>query len=1176
MYLSELELHGFKSFANKTHVKFDSGLTAIVGPNGCGKSNIVDSIRWVLGEQRPSHLRSASMSNVIFNGTATKKSLGMSEVSVTIENNKGILPTEFKEVKITRRLYRSGESEYLLNNTACRLKDIIEMFMDTGMGANSYSVIELKMVEEILSDKNNERTALFEEAAGITKYKERRKQTFRKLEETRGDLQRVEDILVEIRKNARSLQLQASRAQRAKEHNEELRRLELGLARHEYDSVSSKLEPLMERIVNAESEKEEFNRNLEQLEQLEEEARRELRVKEQKLSEVQQKQLNLQNAVRETETSLRITREKIKNEEQSIRQYEQDIYQSEDDIKELRKTIRQSEVQLEEKKARLNTTREELDKAKEGYEAQQARLSEARGDLDSITRNYNETTQKLNQLQTQKVRIESRLENSSEDEDRLQQQITQINRDIDSLKEQEARQQQELSDAERQLETMTRQLDDQRKQREELSARQNELKDKIRTERSRLDAVQSEINLLKNIATSHEAFPGSVKYLIEQSNDDRFQVLSDVFSTDEKRAVALESVLGEACYYIVTDTIEQAREAASKLKNNEKGKATFIPLDQLSGSYDVMAGSLCEKVTCDTRFSALKSLLLGNVFAYDSIADAEDGVRKNSGTVGVTYNGDVVTAMHFLRSGSQAQNVGLRVGLKDRIEKLEHKSLSTEQSIENLEQELQATVRQYEQIDTEQMARRVRESEQLLRKLESQQSSLTARKSVYEKNLAEVGERLKGLGASVRDEQASLKELDPQIEEFSRKAKELLGSQMTRRNELEKIEENQDKARSLYNDIKLKHQAAENEVLNLEKDKERAEQSITSIKDRLTQRSENAKQSKDRIIGYRSTIEELEVQLEEQQEEKGFIDALLREADKDCARQRGRIHQVEEDLKNRRRKREMTIELLHQLDMVKSQLDMKAKGIADHIWENYNILMENLTNGLPEDTDPDTARERITSLKQKLRNIGEVNPLAIEEYEKERERLDFYEQQINDLLDAENQLRETIREINETAQERFSTTFEQIRTNFKSIFGTLFNEDDQCDLLIEENEDDPLDSRIEILANPRGKRPSTITQLSTGEKTVTAIALLFAIYLVKPSPFCILDEVDAPLDDANIERFVKMLRRFIKDTQFIIITHNKKMMEKAEMLYGVTMPEPGISRLVGVRMNDAVNNEQLQ
>ncbi|HKI47413.1 MAG TPA: AAA family ATPase, partial [Balneolales bacterium] len=410
MYLSELELHGFKSFANKTHVKFDSGLTAIVGPNGCGKSNIVDSIRWVLGEQRPSHLRSASMSNVIFNGTATKKALGMSEVSVTIENNKGILPTEFKEVRITRRLYRSGESEYLLNNTACRLKDIIEMFMDTGMGANSYSVIELKMVEEILSDKNNERTALFEEAAGITKYKERRKQTFRKLEETRGDLQRVEDILVEIRKNARSLQLQASRAQRAKEYNEELRRLELGLARHEYDSVSSELEPLMERIVNAESEKEEFNRNLEQLEQLEEEARRELRVKEQKLSEVQQKQLNLQNAVRETETSLRITREKIKNEEQSIRQYEQEIYQSEDDIRELRKTIKQSEVQLEEKKARLNTTREELDKAKEGFDTQQTRLGEARGDLDNITRNYNETTQKLNQLQTQKVRIESRLE----------------------------------------------------------------------------------------------------------------------------------------------------------------------------------------------------------------------------------------------------------------------------------------------------------------------------------------------------------------------------------------------------------------------------------------------------------------------------------------------------------------------------------------------------------------------------------------------------------------------------------------------------------------------------------------------------------------------------------------------------------------------------------------------
>ncbi len=1168
MYLSELELQGFKSFANKTHVKFDSGLTAIVGPNGCGKSNIVDAIRWVLGEQRPSHLRSASMSNVIFNGTALKKALGLSEVSVTIENNKGILPTEFKEVKITRRLYRSGESEYLLNNTACRLKDIIELFMDTGMGANSYSVIELKMVEDILNDKNNERTVLFEEAAGITKYKERRKQTFRKLKETQDDLQRVDDILVEIRKNTRSLQLQATRAQSAKEYNAELSKLEQGLARREYEAIAAKLTPLMEQIVNAESDKEDLGRKLEQLEQLEQEARTELRGKEQKLSEVQQKQLSLQNAIRETETSLRITHEKIKNEEQAIRQYEQDIYQSEDDIKELRKTIRKSEAQLEEKEAKQGVVRAELDQAAGELNAQQERLSEARNALDNVTHSYNENTQQLNHLQTRKIRIESRLENSSEDGERLQQQIEQIRQNVDSLKAQEAQLQQELHDAGRRLETFTRQLEDRTSQREKLSASQNELKDKIRAAQSRLDAAQSEMALLENIAKSHEAFPGSVKYLMDESEDDRFQVLSDILSTDEQHAVALESVLGEACHYLIVDTIDKVKEAAGRLRDNDKGKATFIPLDQLSDSYDVMPGSLCEKVHCSPKYSPVRALLLGHVFVYNSIDEAEKEVRQKKGSVGVTYEGEVITSRFFLRGGSRSRNTGLRVGLKDRIEKLERKVLTCERDIEKLERELQAAQRQQEQLDTQEAARQVREAEHLLRKLESRQSSLTARQSVYEKNRAEVEERIRRLSLAVHEEETSRKELDPLIEQESKKVKKLLREQMTRRSQLNKIEENQDKARSLYNDIKLKYQAAGNEVLNLEKDKERAEQSIAAIKERLTQRSENARRSKDRIIGYRSTIEELEVKLGEQQEEKGNVDLLLREADKDCARHRGRIHQIEEDTKSCRRKREIAIELLHQLDIAKSQLDMESKSIADHIWESYNILMENLTETLPDETSPEEVRERISYLKQKLKNIGEVNPLAIEEYEKEKERLDFYEQQINDLTDAGKKLQETIEEINETALERFSTTFEQIRTNFKSIFGTLFDENDQCDLRIDENPEDPLESHIEIIANPRGKRPSTISQLSTGEKTITAIALLFAIYLVKPSPFCILDEVDAPLDDSNVERFVKMLRRFIDDTQFIIITHNKKMMEKAEMLYGVTMPEPGISRLVGVRMDD--------
>jgi chromosome segregation protein len=338
----------------------------------------------------------------------------------------------------------------------------------------------------------------------------------------------------------------------------------------------------------------------------------------------------------------------------------------------------------------------------------------------------------------------------------------------------------------------------------------------------------------------------------------------------------------------------------------------------------------------------------------------------------------------------------------------------------------------------------------------------------------------------------------------------------------------------------------------------------------LSQRAEQARMSKDRIIGYRQFLEDEEIRLDERREKVQEIKTALDEADLDCAKERGKINQLDDQSRQIQRKREMNLEIAHQLSLTKSQYDMISKQISDHIWETYNLLIEDITHSIPEDTDHDVVKQTIQALKQKLKSIGDVNPLAIEEYEEEQKKLTFYEEQIQDLLGAETKLRETIDEINQTAQERFLTTFHLIRSNFIDVFKTLFEETDNCDLILEENPEDPLESKIEIFAQPKGKRPSHINQLSGGEKTLTAIALLFAIYLVKPSPFCILDEVDAPLDDANIERFAKIIRRFSKDTQFIIITHNKKTMEKAERMYGVRMQETGVSSLVGVQMGEMI------
>lgn len=1168
MYISELELQGFKSFAYKTNVSFDKGITAIVGPNGCGKSNIVDAMRWVLGEQRPTLLRSSSMANVIFNGTAKKNALGMAEVQLTFVNNKGLLPTEYNEVTIGRRLYRSGESEYLINGTSCRLKDITELFMDTGMSSDAYSVIELKMVEEILDDKNNDRRKLFEEAAGVTSYKEKRKKTFRKLDETQSDLQRVEDILVEVRKKANSLKKQAEKAKKAKEYKEELEHLDKALNKHEYQQIQKELEPLKERIENADKEKKEILAKAEKLEEEAEEAREALNEKEKKQSEAQRRVSQLHSKIRDTETTLEITREKISNEKSVIEQYNKDIEQSEKDLKDLRDTFQSSQKKLESFGDNLEKAENNLESSQERYSEIQQQYSEEREALNKLEREFSQANQDLNDLQTKRIKIESRLENTEGDLIRIREEIEDLEDEIMNFRGEKKLVREKLNKAETKRDKQQEKLQQARQKREELSEKKDELKDQIRSHKSKLDSVTSEIELLQDIANSNEAFPGSVQFLLDEYADEfaLLDVVSNVISTDEKHAVALEAVLSEALNYVVVETLDDAHRAAKLLKDKDKGRATFIPLDQLSDSYEVLDNSLVEQVECDSEFESLKELLLGNVRVFGSVGEAYDSI--NGRHTGVTLDGEVITNHQFLQSGSKNKNAGIRVGLDDKISKLEDKAEAIKTEIQNSENELEDVHQQYDSIDLQATEQELKDREQQVREFENQISSFEQKIEIYQQNIAELNNRRESL---INNEDSSKEELDklqPKQKELQQKLKDLHEKQEEKKQTLEELEEERSIAQSRYNDAQLKHQDLKNKVENHERDIKRAQDGIKNLKERLKNRSEKTEEAKERIQKYESSIEQLENKLESLKEKKQKVDKVLENAEELAGKQRGRINQIEKDLKEVRRRKEVNMELVHHLAMSKEKYEMQIENFSDHIWETYGILMDQIDQELPEDMEPEEAKERTAWLRQKLKKIGEVNPLAIEEYEEEKERLDFYEEQVEDLHQAAEELRETIEEINKTATERFNKTFEKIRTNFIKVFHTLFNEDDYCDLVIDEEAEDPLEAKIEIKANPKGKRPSTINQLSGGEKTLTAIALLFAIYLVKPSPFCVLDEVDAPLDDANIERFSEMIKRFSEDTQFIIITHNKKTMSKAEMMYGVTMPETGISRLVGVKLDE--------
>jgi chromosome segregation protein len=1168
MYISELELHGFKSFAHKTHVKFDKGITAIVGPNGCGKSNIVDALRWVLGEQRPTLLRSSSMSNVIFNGTAQKKALGLADVSLTFVNNKGILPTEYSELTITRRLYRSGDSEYLINNTPCRLKDIMELFMDTGMSSDAYSVIELKMVEEILNDRNNDRRHLFEEAAGVTRYKDQRKRTLRKLDQTLKDLQRLEDILVEVRKKTRSLEIQAEKAAKAKKYKDELVTLDKAYNRQQHESIQEELTPLNDRIKNADKEKRKISSKLEELEEAEEKAANRLIDKERLQGEAQRRVSQLGNSIKEMETNLRIVREKIKNEKGVIEGHEKDIEQSRTDFQELQELKVTNEKQLTNFSDTLEQSEKSLQDSKETFNALQQQYTKVRHELYEHEISVSNVNKELRELQSARIKLESKLENSEDDQLR-------INRDIEDLEDEIENANGELGIAGKKLEKVNGELEELEtelkqvnEQRESLQSNREELRERIRSAKSKMESARSEISLMESLADSNEGLPGSVAWLTENHADSfgTLRSVGDILQTDEEKAAALEAALGDSIHYLVVDSMDDAIRASNLLKENKKGRATFIPLQELRDSYDVAAESIYSHINSEDRFDAVTQLLTGSVMLAENLTNATplpDGI-----TSAVSFDGDLITRDRFYKSGSKNKQAGIRLGIKDKLEKLQSKLAGHTQELEQTETELKSVEGKLDRLNPDNVRQAIKEKQKESRKLEQQMSRYQSGIQVYQKNIGDLTNRKENISENREQAEEKLDTLQPKQKKLQEKIIELSDLQSRKKEKLESLEDERAIAQNRYNDAQLKHQDVKNKAENLGKEIERAERGIESVQNRLSSRKKMMAESAEKIESYKDSIEQTEKQLENSREMKVAADQKLSEAEEATAKERGKIKEIADDLKELRRKKEVNTELLHHLTMAKEKFEMQAQSLSDYIWETYGILMDQLTQELPEEMTADEAKQRVSWLKQKLNKIGDVNPLAIEEFEEEKERLDFYEEQIADLRGAEKEMQQTIDEINETATERFNKTFEKIRTNFHSVFHTLFEEDDYCDLLIEQDVEDPLEAKIEIKANPRGKRPSSISQLSGGEKTLTAIALLFAIYLVKPSPFCVLDEVDAPLDDANIERFSSMIRSFSEETQFIIITHNKKTMSKAEMMYGVTMPDTGVSRLVGVRMDE--------
>jgi len=1176
MYLSKIEIIGFKSFAQRINLQFDSGVTAIVGPNGCGKTNIVDAIRWALGEQRYSTLRSDKMEDVIFNGTKNRKALGLAEVSLTIENTKGILPTEYSEVTITRRVFRSGESEYLLNKVPCRLKDIIDLFMDTGMGSDAYSVIELKMVETILSDKTDERRKLFEEAAGVTKYKHRRKAAIRKLEDVRQDLARVNDIVKEVQKTVNSLERQSKKAEQYNEVSTRLKLLEIDLLEREYAYLHAKLVPLEEKFVLASTDKSKIDSELRLQEESVDQLREKLQEIETELAEVQRNAAAQFELIHHAEEKILVANERRNSLSSNIDRYEQertDLFQQEEILAQEKILLQQRHEELQHQ---LQTTEQSYTQAREEQHVAGSQLDAKKIEVqqfkDAILKLAHEIVQKQGEQERLKARIDNslgRIDRSGEDNVLYESDVRQNEQRIAELTAQDRDLRRRFAEAEIELynrETARKEIQQEieRLQKGEMEVSNN------------IERRNAKIEFLRRMIESSEGFSDGAKFLLNQESwkKRKLTTVADIVQTDPRYRTAIETALGDAAHLVIVDTVEEGYAAVQELANQQKGKATFICLQWVpkirrhrkknKTSPEVWASDV---VRCEERYRPLISFLLDDAVFVDSLVAAKEVVAHHIGIRCITSDGQSVSSGGIVRGGSHHHDESGLIGKKSQIEELEKEiaELGIERvRLKDLRREKEKA---FESHDLKQYAGTVKSIEKEMTSIEMRIAQLEFEKKRandgIERNRTEIGL----LQHEIDDQRKVFEHAGAElaIQQEHKVAQEFLAGGAMR--ELEQCEVRWSEKTKTVNDFEMQLLTVRGDLRNNELDVERTLSRVNDIQVTLVRREEEILRSREEMVRLAAETQLLESELVGLRSVYTLIEARKKEIEQAYGEKRDEMHRIELKMKDERRLHDESVTHTHELEMKIAELKSNIDHLISRAKEEFELELSLKT--YPEDEWVDFAklRDEVKNLKERIRILGAINFAAFDEFTTESERLTFLTQQRDDLIEAEQTLLNTIEEINTTAQRIFLETFGKIRENFITTFKELFLEGDECDLRLEENVD-PLEANIEIIAKPRGKRPTSIDLLSGGEKTLTAIALLFAIYLVKPSPFCILDEVDAPLDDSNIDRYSRILKKFSGNTQFIVVTHNKRTMEAAQALYGVTMEEQGVSKIVTVRFNE--------
>lgn len=1179
MLLSKLEIKGFKSFGDKMVINFDKGITGVVGPNGCGKSNVVDAIRWVLGEQKTRMLRSDKMENVIFNGTKNRKASNLAEVSLTFENTKNLLPTEYTYVTITRRYYRSGDSEYQINGVTCRLKDITNLFMDTGINSNSYAIIELKMIDELLNDKNNSRRDLFEEAAGISKFKNRKKETLRKLQDTDDDLDRVEDVLFEIEKNLKSLEKQAKQASKYFEIKKDYRVASINLAKKSIEKYSKALIDASKKIQEEGDKKLLLQTQVTDKEALLSQLKTDL-IQKEKLLASRQKSLNEHvNKIRTFESEKKIKNERLRfleDRSQKLREQIDTDRKSNDragfSIRSLQQEKESAEKMLAEKEMIVSELRE-------AYESQKLIQAEKQQAQKTINQNFETLKEKVYQL--------------SKDIEIKQIQLSTLKQELERTSSDDSSQEASLVDFEEKLITLKAELDESGKGYQELKAKQEDLDQKIEetnrviemireelTQSSRkLDSKTNEYNLTKSLVENLEGFPEAIKFLKKNSSWGKdIPLLSDLLTTSEKYRVTIENYLDSYMNYYVVDTESQAIAAIQLLSDSARGKANFFVLEHFErfkpsqNKLFANATAATEIIEFDVKYSRLINFILDNTYI---VQGEHRDFPQDSDAVFISESGKYTKRKFSLSGGSVGLFEGKRIGRAKNLEKLDREIKDLNKKVSSTRNNLDNKLSELMKLKEISYKKTLEEWQNKINTTNQDFVSVRTKKEQLAELLSSNANKREDILDRIASIEESLTEIQPQL--FDERAEfEAL------HDELEELNESYEKESALlteksqaFNAENILYHQHLNRVTSLDQEIEFKQTAYEGSKDRIGNSQSELSQLDTEVKSLLDNNEIKDDELIELYAEKEGIEKGVQEAEKDYYASRGQIDDTDQQIRSIQKAKESYDHLIHELENAVNEIKLKMTGMKERLSVEFDLNLDNLMAENPEidgefkEFAEDTLRELVSKQKDKLDKIGPINPMAMEAYDEIKVRYDFITSQKEDLVRAKESLITTIKEIDEVAKETFLEAFAKIKENFVKVFRSLFTEQDDCDLTLVDPSN-PLESAIEIMAKPKGKRPLTINQLSGGEKTLTATSLLFSIYLLKPAPFCIFDEVDAPLDDANIDKFNQIIQQFSGESQFIIVTHNKRTMASTDIIYGITMIEAGVSRVVPVDLRELV------